>query len=189
MNPEKQFTIKDWAEEDKPREKLLHKGRKELTNTELLAILLRSGIPGHSVIDLSKEILDDYNNNLHELSKATIEELNRYKGMGDTKSITIIAALELGRRLLDDRSAQRIERISTCEEFFHYVAPFLIDLPNEEFWVIFLDARSKIIGRQRIAIGGITQTFVDIRLIFKPALVIIVYSFPSHFISLTSFSK
>lgn len=170
MDNEKRLTIKEWADEDKPREKLLQKGRKELTNTELLAILLRSGVPGNSVMELSKKILDDYQNDLHELSKATIEELNRYKGMGDTKSITIIAALELGRRLLDDRKVQRIERIRGSEDFFHYLAPFLIDLPHEEFWAVFLDARSKIIGRQRIAVGGITQTSVDIRLIFKPAL-------------------
>lgn len=170
MTENKKLTLKEWADEDKPREKLLQRGRKELTNTELLAILLRSGVPGQSVVELAKQILDDCENDLHRLSKISVEELNRYKGMGDAKSITLVAALELGRRLLDERNSRQIERITSSEEFFQYIAPKIADLQQEEFWVLFLDARSKIIDRKCIAKGGITQTVVDIRVIFKLAL-------------------
>lgn len=170
MSEKRKLTLKDWADEDKPREKLLQHGRKELTNTELLAILLRSGVPGQSVVELAKQILDDCGNDLHQLSKISVEELNHYKGMGDAKSITLVAALELGRRLLDQRNNEVVDRISSSEEFFQYMAPKLADLQQEEFWVLFLDARSKVIDRKCIAKGGITQTVVDIRVIFKLAL-------------------
>lgn len=165
------LTLKDWAMEDRPREKLIAKGKKELSNAELIAILIGSGSVGQSAVDLAKEILNSNDNNLSLLSRQGIKELTRdFKGMGEAKAVTIIAALELGYRMLTENIGRREYYIKDSLTLFNYISPSLIDLPVEEFWAIYLNARNKVLFKQRISIGGITDTPVDVRRIFATAL-------------------
>ncbi|MBP5189984.1 MAG: DNA repair protein RadC [Bacteroidales bacterium] len=165
------LTLKDWALEDRPREKLIAKGKKELSNAELIAILLGSGSVGQSAVGLAKEILNSNDNNLSLLSRQGIKELTRdFKGMGKAKAVTIIAALELGYRMLTENINNSEHYIKDSFSLFNYISPSLIDLPVEEFWAIYLNARNKVLFKQRISIGGITDTPVDIRRIFATAL-------------------
>ena len=145
--------LKDWADEDKPREKLLAKGKKELSDAELLAILLGSGSVGQSAVDLAKALLDKNGNSLTALSLADIPTLKEEKGMGDAKAVTVIAALELGRRMRDERDMNKITVIQNSTDLFEYVSPSLIDLPHEEFWAIYLNIKKKVVGKQRIPSG------------------------------------
>ena len=165
------FTLKDWALEDRPREKLIAKGKKELSNAELLAILIGSGSVGQSAVDLAKEILKSNDNDLSLLSRQGIKELTHdFKGMGEAKAVTIIAALELGYRMLTENMNRREFFIGDSRDLFNYISPSLLDLPVEEFWAIYLNARNKVLFKQRISIGGITDTQVDIRRVFATAL-------------------
>lgn len=165
------LTLKDWALEDRPREKLIAKGKKELSNAELIAILIGSGSMGQSAVELAKEILNSNDNNLSLLSRQGVKELTRdFKGMGEAKAVTIIAALELGYRMLTENLNARELYVKDSLSLFNYISPSLIDLPVEEFWAIYLNAKNKILFKQRISIGGITDTPVDIRRIFATAL-------------------
>lgn len=170
-NRRKKLTVKDWSSEDQPREKLISKGKKELSNAELIAILIGSGTTELSSVELAKEILKGHNDDLSLLSKQGVSELTKaYKGIGEAKAVTIIAALELGYRLLTEQNKKKIFFGNDSAEAFKYISPSLIDLPHEEFWAIYLDTRNKILFKKRISIGGLNETAVDIRRIFSTAL-------------------
>lgn len=168
MSNEK-LSIKNWSDKDKPREKLLEKGRQILSDAELLAILIGSGNRNESAIDLCKRILNQSENNLNELAKFSVQDLMKFKGIGEAKAISIIAALEIGRRR---KSTEVLEKtsVNSSKDLYHYIRPELEDLPHEEFWVILLNHQHKIIGKQLIGRGGVSQTTADIKLIFKIAL-------------------
>ncbi|MDY5969471.1 MAG: DNA repair protein RadC [Bacteroidales bacterium] len=171
MDEKENITLKHWANEDKPREKMLAKGKKELTNAELLAILLRTGAHGRSVLALAHELLTSVNNRLSNLSRLSATELMRgHKGLGETKAVTVMAALELGYRMLSEGKEQQEQIIRESRDIFDCIAPHLLDLPHEEFWAIYLNNRNKVLHQQRIASGGITETTVDLRIIFRTAL-------------------
>jgi len=159
------FPITDWAEEDRPREKLMAKGIASLSDAELLAILIGSGSSEDNAVELAKKILAGFKNNLVELGKATVAQLKSYRGVGEAKAISIIAAMELGRR----RNAGEIvekERIMTSKDIF-MLFQSLSDLPHEEFWILFLNSSHRILDKQRISSGGLSDTVVDVRLIMK----------------------
>jgi DNA repair protein RadC len=170
MNDNFSLTLKDWADEDKPREKMLSKGKKELTNAELLAILLRSGLPGKSVVEIAKEVLTRSKNSLTTLSQMEFNQLSTIKGVGAAKATTLMAALELGWRMQGEIANDKEIVISDSRTLFNYMAPLLADLDHEEFWAIFLSTRGKVLGRQRISLGGQTHTQVDPRILFRNAL-------------------
>ncbi len=165
------LTVKEWATEDRPREKLILKGKKELSNAELVALLIGSGTEGQSAVDLAKEILQKSDNSLSELSRKSIKELtHNFKGIGKAKAIGITAALELGYRMLGEQNSQNECYIHDSQDCFNYISPSLIDLPIEEFWAIYLNNKNKILFKQRISSGGITDTAVDLRKLFSIAL-------------------
>lgn len=170
MNEKKSLTLKEWADEDKPREKMLTKGKKELTNAELIAILLRSGLRGKSVVEVAKEVLSRSNNSLTTLSQMEFKQLSSIKGLGKAKATTLMAALELGWRMHGEMGTDKEVIISDSQSLFNYMAPLLADLDHEEFWAVFLSNRGKVLGRQRISMGGLTTTPVDLRIIFRYAL-------------------
>jgi DNA repair protein RadC len=185
MENEKQtIGIKAWAEEDRPREKLMEKGRHVLTEAELIAILIGSGSRNETAVELSKRILASVNNNLNELSKLTVKELNKFKGIGDAKAISIVAALELGRRRKDTEAVKR-EKIVSSKSVFAMMQPQMIDLPHEEFWLIMLNRASCVIKKELISRGGVSGTVVDTKIIFKTAIenhassIIICHNHPS----------
>jgi DNA repair protein RadC len=161
--------IKAWAEDDRPREKFLLKGKQSLSNTELLAILIATGTKNESAVDLARKILQLTNDNLNELGKLSINDLKKVKGIGEAKAITIAAALELGRRRKDE-DAKQIEIVKTSREVFNYFEPLLADLPHEEFWILLLARNRKVIARIKISEGGIAGTVVDTKIIFKHAI-------------------
>ncbi|MCW3785523.1 RadC family protein [Plebeiibacterium sediminum] len=164
------LSIKNWAVEDRPREKLLSKGITSLSNAELIAILIGSGNRDESAVDLSKRILHDANNNLNELGKYSIENLQKnYRGIGEAKAISIVAALELGkRRKLSE--IQEKTQIRSSHDVFELMHPVLSDLPHEEFWIIFLNRANKVISSRKISQGGLSGTVIDTRIIMKSAL-------------------
>ncbi|MFY7734070.1 MAG: RadC family protein [Bacteroidia bacterium] len=161
--------IKAWAEDDRPREKFLLKGKQSLSNTELLAILIATGTKNESAVDLARKILQLTNDNLNELGKLSIKDLKKVKGIGEAKAITIAAALELGRRRKDE-DAKQIEIVKTSREVFNYFEPLLADLPHEEFWILLLARNRKVIARIKISEGGVAGTVVDTKIIFKHAI-------------------
>ncbi|MBL0343577.1 MAG: DNA repair protein RadC [Bacteroidetes bacterium] len=162
-------SIKAWAEADRPREKMINQGRHTLTDSELLAILLRSGSGSESAVELSRRILQSVQNDLTRLSRLTVNELSKFKGMGNVKSITIIAALELGRRrrLAEGTKNTKISSSTDAAELF---LPDLSDLLYEEFWILLLNRANHIISKIQISKGGVTGTVVDPKLIFKAAV-------------------
>lgn len=166
---EAHFSIKDWAEDDRPREKLMQFGAKTLSTAELLAILLGSGSRGESAVQLAQRILGDAENNLHELGKKSIEQLKKYKGMGDAKAITIVAALELAQRRMDTPVRDRLKIMSSLDGY-HCLAPHVASLPHEEFWILLLDRSNKVLARRRISQGGVSGTVVDAKQVFQVAL-------------------
>ena len=163
------LTIANWAEEDKPREKLERLGASALSNAELLGILIGSGSTDESAVDLMKRILKDCDNNLNQLGKKTIRELTQYKGMGPAKAITILAACELGKR----RAMVKVEErptLNSAARIYDLMHPHLQDLDVEEAWILLLNQGMKLIKKMRISHGGISETAVDVRLILKEAL-------------------
>jgi DNA repair protein RadC len=162
--------IKEWALEDRPREKLMAKGLASLSDAELLAILIGSGSAKESAVDLAKKILKDCGNNLNELGKKTVGDLKKnYHGVGEAKAISIVAALELGRRRKLQDAFLR-PKISSSESVFNIMHPVLGDLPHEEFWVLLLNRSNHVITKFRVSQGGVSGTVIDVRLILKPAL-------------------
>jgi DNA repair protein RadC len=162
-------TIRSWSEDDRPREKLLQKGRQALTDAELVAILLGSGSRGESAVALAQRILRSADNNLHDLGKKSVKELQLHKGMGEAKSLTLIAALELGRRRQLSDLRER-PRINSSQDSYKAIAPLVNDLNHEEFWLLLLNRNNEIISRERLSMGGTAGTVVDIKIIFKIAI-------------------
>lgn len=162
-------SIKDWSEDDRPREKLLKKGNDALSDAELIAILIGSGSLDKSAVELAREILDTCNNNLNSLGKQSVKELTRHKGIGEAKAISIVAAMELGKRRKLEK-AQEQKKITSSNIAFEYFQPLLGDLPHEEFHVMFLNRANIIIDSIRLSTGGTTGTVMDVKLIIRQAI-------------------
>jgi len=170
MESYQHLSIKEWALEDRPREKLLVKGLSSLSDAELLAILLSTGSTKESAVELSKKILKDCENNLNVLGKKTVNDLkSNYHGVGDAKAVTIVASLELGRRRKQHDPEER-RKISSSKDVCDLFQPILGDLPHEEFWVLMLNRSNKVIAKNKVSQGGIAGTVIDIRLILKSAI-------------------
>ena len=170
MNMTERLTITQWAEEDRPREKMMMHGASALSNAELLAILIGSGNAEESAVELMRKVLKDYHNNLNELGKASIDDLCRYKGIGSAKAISILAASELGKRRKEEAIKERVTILSS-KDVYDCFYPLMCDLPTEEFWVLMLNQASKIIDKVKISAGGLSATAVDVRCILREALV------------------
>lgn len=168
-NYDQKIGIKAWAEADRPREKLLLQGRRQLTDAELIAILIGSGSRTETAVDLSKRILSFYQNDLAKLSKLNVKELSKFKGIGEAKAIAIVAALELGRRRKEIEEDGPI-KITSSKDAYFILKPELTDLPHEEFWVLLLNRANFVIGKQFISKGGQAGTVVDPKIIFKVAI-------------------
>ena len=163
------LNINQWAEEDRPREKMAAIGAENLTNAELLAILIGSGSTKESAVDLMKRLLSDCNNNLNTLGKMTIRELCSYNGIGEAKAISILAACELGKRRQAENAEERAD-LGTATRIYNHMRPKLQDLDVEEFWALLLNQHYRLIKNVRISHGGITETSVDIRVIIREAV-------------------
>jgi DNA repair protein RadC len=178
------FSIKNWAEDDKPREKLMLKGKSALSDAELIAILIGSGSKDESAVGLSKRILASVDNNLNALGKVSLKQLMEFKGIGEAKAITIAAALEIGRRRRIEETPE-LKKITSSKAVYEIMQPLIGELPHEEFWVLYLNNSNKVIHKSQLSKGGITGTVVDVRLIFKLALeynatsVILTHNHPS----------
>jgi DNA repair protein RadC len=177
-------SIKAWAEDDQPREKMIAKGKAALSDAELIAIMIGSGTVGENAIDLSKRMLQSVNNDLSELGRSSIKDLMKFKGIGEAKAITIVAALELGRRR---QFSDMLERniVSCSRDIYDAMLPLLIDLKHEEFWILLMNQANHIVGKSLISKGGVSGTVVDSKMVFKPALdalasgIILVHNHPS----------
>ncbi|MFD1771001.1 RadC family protein [Sphingobacterium suaedae] len=178
------LVIRDWSEADRPREKLMEKGRRALSDAELLAILIGSGSREESAVALCRRILAGVRNNLNNLSKLEARELCAYKGIGEAKAISIIAAMELGRRRSDSELEEQLI-LNSSRRAYDYFKAYMQDLGHEEFWVLYLNTGCKLIGKQIIGRGGNDFTPVDIRTILRYALqfransLILVHNHPS----------
>ncbi|MWB94419.1 DNA repair protein RadC [Flavobacterium sp. GA093] len=162
------FPITNWSEDDRPREKLMLKGKSALSDAELIAILIGSGSRNESAVDLSKRILASVDT-LNSLGKMSISQLINFKGIGEAKAIAIIAALELGRRRRSEDAVELV-KITSSKLVFEIMQPIIGELPHEEFWVLFLNNSNKVISKSQLSKGGISSTIVDVRLVFKLAL-------------------
>jgi len=163
------FSIKNWSQDDQPREKLRDKGKSVLSDAELVAILIGSGNRDESAVDLCKRILASVDNNLNALGKLSIKQLMEFKGIGEAKAITIAAALELGRRRRLEEGLE-LEKITSSRSVYDIMQPILGELPHEEFWILYLNNSNKVIQKNQLSKGGITGTLVDVRLVLKNAL-------------------
>ena len=163
------LNINQWAKEDRPREKMADLGTEALSNAELLAILIGSGSTDESAVELMKRVLSDCNNNLNTLGKKSIHELMLYKGIGEAKAITILAACELGKRRQAESPEERPD-LSTATKIYRHMHHLMQDLDVEEFWVLLMNQHYRLIKKVKISHGGITETAVDIRIIFKEAV-------------------
>ncbi|MBK7339407.1 MAG: DNA repair protein RadC [Saprospiraceae bacterium] len=178
-------SIKYWAEDDKPREKLANKGKDSLSNSELLAILIGSGNKEESAIDLAKRLLETYNHSLIELSKAGIKSFQKMKGIGLVKAITIEAALELGRRRLQSEVGEK-PVITRSDQAYQLIRSYLEDISHEEFYIILLNRAQMVLSIERISSGGMSSTVVDPKMVFARALeckahnIILCHNHPSH---------
>jgi DNA repair protein RadC len=178
------LNIKSWAEEDRPREKLLLKGTAALTDAELIAILLGTGTASLSAVDLAKNLLQQAGNNLDDLARLSVKDLMKIKGIGEAKAITIISALEIGRRRKEINVAER-PKISGSKDAYELVRGELMDLPHEEFWVIMLNRANRLIKTHQISQGGVHGTVADPKIIYKTALeslasgIIVAHNHPS----------
>ena len=163
------LTIAHWSEDDQPREKLRDNGPQALSDAELLAILIGSGTPGVSAVDLMQDILHDCRNNLNTLGKMTIRQLCEYKGIGEAKAITILAACELGKRRQMEKPEERPD-LGTATKIYNHMHPVLQDADVEEFWLLLMNQNHRLIKKLRISHGGITEVSVDIRIIMREAV-------------------
>lgn len=187
MDNSKHLTLRDWDDKDKPREKFMNLGKKNLSDAELMAILLGSGSEGESAVSLAKRILNSVDNDLAKLARLDYRELsgNQFKGMGPAKSVTVLAALELGYRLIRHENESKNDFVTNSSNLFNHISFKLIDLPHEEFWAVYLNIRNKVLGDECISRGGSTETAVDIRQIFTHAFkygavaVAVVHNHPS----------
>jgi len=178
------LVIKSWAEEDRPREKLLLKGKAALSDAELIGILIGSGTPKLTAVDVAKLILTAVNNDLNELAKLTVNDLKKHKGIGEAKAIAIVSALELGRRRKETAAAVKT-KITCSTDIYNYIKPQLLDLPHEEFWIILLNRANVVMKKMPVSSGGVAGTVADPKIIFKHALeslasaIILVHNHPS----------
>ncbi|MCB0447804.1 MAG: DNA repair protein RadC [Gelidibacter sp.] len=163
------FSIKNWSLDDRPREKLLNKGKAALSDAELVAILIGSGNRQESAVDLCKRILASVDHNLSALGKLSIKQLMEFKGIGEAKAITIVAALELGRRRRGEEALQ-LNKIESSQSVFELMQPIIGELPHEEFWIVYVNNSNKVIQKNQLSKGGITGTLVDVRLALKTAI-------------------
>ncbi|MGV3546374.1 MAG: RadC family protein [Pedobacter sp.] len=181
---ENKLGIKAWAEADRPREKLLQQGRRQLTDAELIAILIGSGSRNETAVDLSKRILGSCQNDLHKLAQLGVKELSKFKGIGEAKAITIVAALELGRRRKDVEPAD-VQKVTSSIDVHRLLKADLADLPHEEFWVLLMSRSNVVIGKHFLSKGGQAGTVVDPKIVFKTALehgaasLVLVHNHPS----------
>lgn len=166
---EKRLKITEWAEDDRPREKLMKNGSSALSDAELLAILIGSGNAEESAVELCRRILHNEHDNLNELARLSVNELCKYKGIGEAKAISIVAALELGKRR---KSADFIEKkqVKNSGDVFEIFQPFLVDLRHEEFWIGLLNNANRVLSVNKLTQGGMKQTVVDIPMLLKLAL-------------------
>lgn len=177
-------TIQSWAEEDRPREKLMLKGKAALSEAELIAILINSGTVDLTAVDVAKIILKSVGNNLNELAKLSIKDLSKFRGIGEAKSISIVAALELGRRRKEQDRPQRA-RITCSRDAYNELRPHLLDKPHEEFWILLLNRANEVLRPAQISSGGVSGTVADAKLIFKQAVehlasaIILIHNHPS----------
>lgn len=184
MEEKQRLGILSWAEEDRPREKLLLKGRTSLSDAELMGILIGSGTRSLSAVDVCKIILQDTGQDLNQLAKLSVRDLQKFKGIGEAKAITIVAALELGRRRKETISTKRIT-ITCSQDAYDAIKPELWDLPHEEFWLLMLNRANQVIRKERCSAGGMAGTVTDPKIIFKAALehrassLILVHNHPS----------
>lgn len=186
--PENQYDtsrkILSWAEDDRPREKMLLKGNGALSDAELIAILIGSGTVDLSAVDVAKLILQKANNNLNELARLSLKDLMKVKGIGEAKAISIAAALELGRRRKDAEAVRR-PKITCSRDAYDQIKPYLWDVPHEEFWILLLSRSNEVIRPVQISQGGVSGTVADPKLIFKHAIehlasgIILVHNHPS----------
>jgi DNA repair protein RadC len=163
------LTIKDWALEDRPREKLIKKGVHSLSDAEIIALLIGSGSRNETAVELSKKVLKSVNNNLNELGKLSVDDLIKMKGIGEAKAITILAALELGKRRKISEIITK-KKITQSKDIFELFQPILGDLPHEEFWILMLNRSNRIIEKIKISQGGVSGTVTDIKIILKQAI-------------------
>lgn len=183
MSEHNRLSIKQWAEEDRPREKLVLKGRSALTNAELLGILIGSGTKSLTAVDIAKEILLDNQNDLNKIARLSVQDLKKYSGIGEARAINIVSALELGRRRPDQNSD--IQKILSSADAYELVKADLKDLSHEQFWVILLNRANTVIKKYAISNGGVSGTVADPKIIFKTALehlassIILVHNHPS----------
>ncbi len=181
---EARMTIKKWAEQDRPREKLLLKGKAALSEAELVAILIGSGNKDQTAVELAQQLLNHCGNNLNTLAKLSIKDLQKFRGIGEAKAISIISALEIGRRRKNSDPDQKI-KIHSSQDAFDFIHGDLIDLDHEEFWIILLKRNNEVILKQQVSRGGVSGTVVDSKIIFKKALeetasgLILVHNHPS----------
>jgi len=180
----KKMTIKSWAIEDRPREKLILQGKNVLTDAELIAILIGSGTTEESAVELSKRILKSVNNKINQLANLSLKQLTEFKGIGEARAVSIITALELGKR----RHFEQLEekpKIKSSTDAFQIMQPLIGELTHEEFWVLYLNNSNKVIEKIQLSKGGITATMVDVRLLFKKGVelasigVIVCHNHPS----------
>ncbi|GAA4456834.1 DNA repair protein RadC [Nibrella saemangeumensis] len=180
-NPRK---ILSWAEEDRPREKLMLKGKAALSDAELIAILIGSGTTDMTAVDVSKLILQSVGNNLNDLARLSVKDLSKFKGIGEAKAISIVSALELGRRRREQDRPQRA-KITCSRDAYEEIRPHLLDKPHEEFWILLLNRANEVLRPVQISAGGVSGTVADPKLIFKHALeylssaIILVHNHPS----------
>jgi DNA repair protein RadC len=183
-NYQNKLGIKAWAEADRPREKLLQQGRRQLTDAELIAILIGSGNKNETAVDLSKRILASCQNDLDKLSQLGVKELSRFKGIGEAKAITIVAALELGRRR-NGASAAETQKVLSSIDAFKMIKTELADLPHEEFWLLLLNRANVMVGKHFMSKGGQAGTVIDPKMVFKIAIehsaasMVLVHNHPS----------
>jgi DNA repair protein RadC len=169
MENANKLSINKWAEEDRPREKMLMKGAEALSDAELFAILIGSGNQGESAVELMRRILDSCSNDLNSLARWDIHDFSRFKGMGPAKSLTLMAALEIGRRRAATPVRER-KAVRCSKDIYDIFRTKLMDLPYEEFWVLLLNQSNKVIDTVRVSSGGIAGTYVDVRLVLREAL-------------------
>ncbi len=166
---EDKITIKGWAEEDRPREKLVQHGRRNLSNAELIAILIGSGNRNETAVELRKRILFSLNHDLDKLAGLSVHELSKFKGIGEAKAISVIAALELGRRR-KEKDRDEVVKITSSKDIFHLMRRYFSDLNHEEFWIILLNRANKILSKHLISKGGRAGTIADPKIIYQLAL-------------------
>lgn len=176
--------IKSWAAEDRPREKLLLKGKSALSDAELIALLIGSGSGSQSAVEVARQVLQAVGHNLHDLARLTVKDLMKNKGIGVAKAITIVAALELGRRRKEAETEEK-PKVAGSREAFDLVKGDLMDLAHEEFWVLLFNRANRLIKKKRISEGGVSGTVADPKIIYKLALeelasgIIVVHNHPS----------